>query len=155
MSDLNKQILARLQELEDKEAIRSVLNQYCIRPDNYDFAGYAQLYTEDGTMGFSQWGPKVGHAAIEQACAAERVYEGLLHMMTNMEITIDGPTTAHATARVFFCATPKLDRLGENYAFGGPYEYTFVKRAEGWKIRSMVLKKTWEMGTDTEGVFVN
>jgi ketosteroid isomerase-like protein len=154
-TDLIQSLQARLQAIEDKEAIRSVLNQYCIRPDNYDFAGYAKLYTEDGTMGFEQWGDMVGHEAIEKACAGEIVYEGLLHMMTNMEISLDGPDTASASARVWFCATPKVKQLERNYAFGGPYEYTFVKREDGWKIKTMKLKKTWSMGTDTEGVFTS
>jgi len=144
---------ARLQALEDKEAIRSVLNQYCIRPDAHDFSGYAELYVEDGTMGFEQWGDVTGREAIAKTCAAESVYEGLLHIMTNMEITLDGPDRASASARVWFCATPKVSELEVNYAFGGPYKFTFIKRHDGWKINTMKLKKVWSMGQDTEGVF--
>lgn len=144
---------ARLQALEDTEAIRSVLNQYCIRPDNKDFAGYADLFVEDGTMGFETWGDVKGREAIAKTLQAEEVYEGLLHMMSNMEITLEGPDTASAVARVWFCVTPKLSSLEDNYSFGGPYRFTFVKRADGWKIVTMKLKKVWAMGRDTEGVF--
>jgi ketosteroid isomerase-like protein len=154
MSSTNHAILARLQALEDKEAIRSVLNQYCIRPDEYDFTGYANLYVEDGTMGFEQWGDVTGKKAIADACAKEIAYEGLLHMMTNQEISIDGPDTASASARVFFIATPKLATLEKHYAFGGPYKFTFVKVGGEWKIKNMKLKKTWSMGHDSEKVFV-
>jgi len=152
-SSLDQAILERLQALEDKEAIRSVLNQYCIRPDQYDFDGYAELYVEDGTMGFETWGDITGHEAISAACAKEDVYEGLLHIMTNMEINLEGPETASASARVWFCATPSISELDQHYAFGGPYEFTFVKLDDSWKIKTMKLKKTWSSGRDTKGVF--
>ncbi|EXJ72883.1 uncharacterized protein A1O5_04031 [Cladophialophora psammophila CBS 110553] len=152
-SSSDQAILARLQALEDKEAIRSVLNQYCIKPDQYDFDGYAELYVEDGTMGFESWGNVTGRKAISAACAKESVYEGLLHIMTNMEITLEGPDTASASARVWFCATPSVSELEQHYAFGGPYKFTFVKRHDGWKIKTMNLKKTWSSGKDTKGVF--
>ncbi|OCK77446.1 hypothetical protein K432DRAFT_304216 [Lepidopterella palustris CBS 459.81] len=152
-TELIQALQSRLQSLEDKEAIRSVLNQYCIRPDLQDFTGYAELYVEDGIMGFDQWGDVRGREAIANACAAESVYESLLHIMTNMEISLDGPDTASASARVWFCVTPKVSRPDINYAFGGPYNFTFVKRHDGWKIKTMKLRKVWSMGQDTEGVF--
>lgn len=105
-------------------------------------------------MGFDTWGEMKGHEAIEKACAAEKVYESLLHLMTNMEISLDGPDTASALARVWFCVTPKLSKVEENYAFGGPYKFTFVRTKDGWKIKTMHLRKVWSMGHDTEGIFV-
>lgn len=155
-SSSDKQLIhalaARLQILEDKEAIRSVLNQYVMRPDYKDWTGYANLYVEDGVMGFDQWGDAVGHEAIAKIVSREEVFEGLQHLMTNMEITLeDGEATV--VSRVWFCATPKLSKPKDNFAFGGPYRFTLVKRDDGWKIKTMHLQTMWSMGTDTLKVF--
>lgn len=145
-------LVARLQVLEDKEAIRSVLNQYVMRPDYKDWKGYADLYVEDGVMGFDQWGDAVGHEAIAKIVSREEVFEGLQHLMTNMEITLEGDN-ASVVSRVWFTATPKLSKPKDNFSFGGPYNFTLVKRQDGWKIKEMRLQTMWSNGNDTLKVF--
>ena len=50
MSDKVDQLLARVQYLEDLEAIRHTWRDYCIRLDSADFDGLSDVYTEDGVL---------------------------------------------------------------------------------------------------------
>jgi ketosteroid isomerase-like protein len=150
---LIESLQARLQVLEDREEIRTLLNQYVMRPDAKDWAGYAKLYVEDGVMGFDQWGDVVGHEAIEKAVSKEEAYEGLEHLTANIEITLESPDTASAIARLWFAATPKLATPNDNFAFGGIYNFGVVKRQDGWKLKSMRLKTLWSQGKDTQNIF--
>ena len=49
--------------VEDKDAIREVLAEYCFRLDNDRFADMAALFTEDGTWD-TAFGKATGRAAI-------------------------------------------------------------------------------------------
>ena len=48
-SDFEK-ILARLQHLEDLEAVRHTWRDYCVRLDSEDWAGLGDVYCEDGVL---------------------------------------------------------------------------------------------------------
>ena len=50
--------------VEDKEAIREVLAEYCFRLDNDRFAEMAALFTTDGTWD-TAFGKGTGHDGIE------------------------------------------------------------------------------------------
>ena len=49
--------------VEEKEAIREVLAQYCFRLDDGEFAEMAELFTENGTWD-TAFGRATGRAAI-------------------------------------------------------------------------------------------
>jgi hypothetical protein len=51
--------------LEDKDAIREVLAEYCFRLDGGDFTGMAALFTADGVWD-TAFGKAEGHAAIAE-----------------------------------------------------------------------------------------
>ncbi len=53
-------------ELEDKDAIREVLGEYCFRLDGGQFDQMAALFTEDGT-----WDTAFGSATGRPAIAAQ------------------------------------------------------------------------------------
>jgi ketosteroid isomerase-like protein len=143
----------RLQILEDKEALASLLNEYCNIADAHDWVGYANTYVDDAIMTFESWGDIHGKEAIAKAASVEQRFEGLQHSMTNMQFAVDGSDKASGTAYLWFCATPKTSQPEVHYAFGGPYTFQFARTAAGWKISRMRLKKIWAQGTDTEGVF--
>ncbi len=143
----------RLQVLEDKEGLRSLLHAYCLRPDNYGFEGYANTFTEDGSMEFEKWPKVVGREAITKASSVERRFQGLQHTMTNLEFSITGPDTAIGTSYLWFAATPDVSKPEIHYAFGGPYTFDFKRTSEGWRISRMRLRKIWAQGEDTEKAF--
>lgn len=150
MEDIQK----RLQILEDKDELQTLLNRYCNIADAKDWDGYANCYIDDGAvMTFESWGDIVGKEAIKKAASAEQRFAGLQHTMTNMQFQVDGSDKAKGTAYLWFCATPDTSKPEVNYAFGGPYQFEFMRTKEGWRIARMRLRKIWAMGKDTEEVF--
>ncbi|RFU29319.1 hypothetical protein B7463_g7003, partial [Scytalidium lignicola] len=150
---LVEQLQRRLQILEDKDALTTLLNRYCNIADAKDWQGYADCYVEDAVMTFESWGDVVGRDAIRKASSAEQIFEGLQHSMTNMEFKVDGSDRATGSSYLWFCATPETAKPGINYAFGGPYKFEFIRTNDGWRISRMRLRKIWAQGEDTKGVF--
>lgn len=138
----------RLQKLEDKEAITTMLHDYCLACDTHDFERFGSKFTEDGVLHFKEWGQVQGPKAIAEATRVEGAIEGLQHSITNLQIELTSETTASATAYLIFYAAPVISSPFECYSFGGPYEFEFRKTAEGWKIVRHALSRSWAMGND-------
>lgn len=143
----------RLQILEDKDQLASLLNRYCYIADARDWKGYSETFIEDGSMNYESWPSVRGREAIAKAASAEDIFEGLQHSMTNMQFEVDGSDKATGRAYLWFAATPKTSKPEDNYAFGGPYHFQFVRTSEGWKISRMQLQKVWSIGHDSLKVF--
>ena len=80
--------------LEEKDAIREVLAEYCFRLDGGDYDGMAALFTEDGTWD-TAFGKGTGRAAIAQLARDIRARAGdnrprAIHLVTNIVIKLDG-----------------------------------------------------------------
>src|SRR5260370_24112966 len=84
--------------LEDKEAIREVLAEYCFRLDGGRYDDMAALFTEDGTWD-TAFGKGTGRAAIAvlaRDIRANRTQDGAgdnrpraIHLVTNIAIMLD------------------------------------------------------------------
>lgn len=147
------QLEKRLGILEDKEQLASLLNRYCYVADAKDWKSYSQTFTEDGSMHYESWSPVRGREAIAKAASAEQPFEGLQHSMTNFQFEVDGSDKATGRSYLWFAATPKTSTPGDNYSFGGPYQFDFVRTPEGWLISRMRLQKIWAHGQDSLKVF--
>ncbi|MEJ5903267.1 nuclear transport factor 2 family protein [Pseudomonas kermanshahensis] len=145
----------RLQRLEDKEAITTLLNHYCRVCDTHDFESFGNTFTEDGVLHYEEWGEIHGPAEIAKAASVEGHIQGLQHSITNLQIEITGADTATATASLIFFAAPDTSKPFECYACGGPYEFTFRRTCVGWKITRHKLHRNWAMGHDPSGTFSN
>ncbi|EJM61852.1 hypothetical protein PMI30_04990 [Pseudomonas sp. GM50] len=145
----------RLQLLEDKEAITTLLNHYCRACDTHDFEGFGNKFTEDGVLNYEEWGEIKGREEIAKAASVEGAIQGLQHSITNLQIDITGADTASATASLIFFAAPDTSKPFECYSCGGPYEFKFRRTAEGWKITRHKLSRSWAMGHDPSGTFTN
>jgi 3-phenylpropionate/cinnamic acid dioxygenase small subunit len=147
-------LAARIQLLEDKEAIQRLLNRYCSTADDRAWDQFAACFTADGVLGFDAWGGDVQgpYQIAATARSAEDRLDGLQHSMTNMEVTVDGD---EGTCRCYlwFAAT-KGDTGGprEYQAFGGHYRFDVRRTGDGWRISRMQLKKGWAQDEDTERV---
>ena len=80
--------------VEDKDAIREVLAEYCFRLDDGRFAEMAELFTEDGTWD-TAFGKATGRAAIAELARslrarAEEPRPRAVHLVTNIATTLDG-----------------------------------------------------------------
>src|SRR5271156_6205440 len=80
--------------VEDKDAIRELLAEYCFRLDDGRFAEMAALFTEDGTWD-TAFGQAVGRAAIAELAQSLRERAGTarpraVHLVTNIVLALDG-----------------------------------------------------------------
>ncbi|KEF51666.1 uncharacterized protein A1O9_12301 [Exophiala aquamarina CBS 119918] len=147
------QLERRLRVIEDREQLGALLNRYCYIADARDWKSYSETFTEDGSMHYESWPEVRGREAIAKAASAENIFEGLQHSMTNFQFEVDGSDRATGRSYLWFAATPRTANPADNYSFGGPYHFDFVRTSEGWRISRMRLKKIWAHGQDSLGVF--
>jgi uncharacterized protein (TIGR02246 family) len=118
--------------VEDKDAIREVMAEYCFRLDDGRYDDMAGLFTEDGTWD-TAFGTATGRAAIAELARNIRARAGAdrpraAHLMTNVVIALDG---AHARVRSNWMVmqnSPAGPKLGS----GGAYADEFVQRDGRW-----------------------
>jgi len=129
---------ARLQKLEDTEAVRQVLIDYGRALDSRDFKAYGSLFAKDGTwsggMGSAQT-PEGIQKMVEGGFAkmSPELYTDSNHVMTSMDIEVSGDT-AKAWSRWLWVikaadGKPRLER-------GGRYEDTLVREDGKWKFKT-------------------
>ena len=133
-------IEARLQALEDREAIRDLLLEYRRALDEKDFEAYAGLFGDDGE--FVTDGRAVRGRAEILGMLADLQAEGALsmaagddrHLVANVEIAVDGD---RATARsTWVYLTREGD--GPHLALVGHYEDELRRTAAGWRFARRV-----------------
>jgi hypothetical protein len=121
--------------LEEKEAIREVLAEYCFRLDDGRFAEMAALFTENGTWD-TAFGRATGRAVIAELARDLRERSGdqrprAAHLVTNISITLDG-----ASAKVRSNWTVVQNSAdGPKIGSGGAYHDELVKEHGQWLFR--------------------
>ena len=122
--------------LEEKDAIREVLAEYCFRLDGGDYDGMAALFTEDGTWD-TAFGKGTGRAGIAQLARDIRARAGearprAIHLVTNIVIGFEGgPPAERAEVRSNWTVVqngPEGPRIGS----GGAYADRMVKSGGAW-----------------------
>ena len=119
--------------VEDKEAIREVLAEYCFRLDDGRFAEMAALFTEGGTWD-TAFGKATGRAAIAELASslrtrAQQPRPRAVHLMTNVAITLDGE---HARVRSNWMVMQN-DPQGPRIGSGGAYLDEMVRSEGSWR----------------------
>jgi hypothetical protein len=128
---------ARLQRLEDIEAIRNLLVDYGRTLDRRDFAGYAGLFARDGVWdgGFgAAKGPAAIQAMMEKSIGGKLI-EGPqknFHVLTNFRIEVAGDTGV-AWSRWSFVSQGADLKLQVLYA--GRYDDELVREDGHWKFK--------------------
>ena len=121
--------------VEDKEAIREVLAEYCFRLDDGRFAEMAALFTEGGTWD-TAFGKATGRAAIAELASSLRTRAPqprprAVHLVTNVAITLEG---GHARVRSNWIVMQN-DPQGPRIGSGGAYLDEMVKNGGSWLFR--------------------
>ena len=117
--------------LEDKDAIREVLAEYCFCLDDGRFAAMAALFAPDGTW-HTAFGKATGRADIE--ALANRVANRAgprprgVHLVTNVVIKLDGERAQVASN----WALVQNSSSGPITGSGGAYADTMVKQGGHW-----------------------
>jgi 3-phenylpropionate/cinnamic acid dioxygenase small subunit len=121
--------------LEEKDAIREVLAEYCFRLDDGRFAEMAALFTENGTWD-TAFGRATGRAAIAELARSLRERAGdqrprAAHLVTNISITLDGASARVRSNWTVVQNSPVGPRIGS----GGAYRDELVKEHAQWLFR--------------------
>jgi uncharacterized protein (TIGR02246 family) len=125
---------ARLQVLEDREAIRRLFQTYKHHLDQRDFAAYASLFTDDAVW-VGNLGKATGPGEIEALLIRTmEVYpsdrERTHHLVMNDQIDVDGDT---ATAWSNWGYVTRSDGDAPVFEMLGHYVDDLVRTPDGWR----------------------
>jgi uncharacterized protein (TIGR02246 family) len=135
MTDQLAELQARVQRIEDREAIHGLFMRYRQCLDEKDFSGYAALFAEDGEF-VAAGGTAKGRAGIEELVDGMRgsllttVVGDDLHIVVNPEITVDGD---RATARSTWIYLVRGDDGEPTLCKVGHYEDELVREDGAWR----------------------
>jgi hypothetical protein len=118
--------------IEDKDAIRELMAEYCFRLDEGRYDDMAALFTEDGTWD-TAFGEAGGRAAIAKLAADIRARAGAdrpraAHLVTNIVIALEGERAQVRSNWMVMQNSPDGPRIGS----GGAYRDEIVRRDGRW-----------------------
>jgi uncharacterized protein (TIGR02246 family) len=118
--------------IEDKDAIRELMAEYCFRLDEGRYDDMAALFTEDGTW-HTAFGKASGRAAIATLAADIRARAGAnrpraAHLVTNTVIVLEGERARVQSNWMVMQNSPDGPRIGS----GGAYHDKIVRRDGLW-----------------------
>jgi uncharacterized protein (TIGR02246 family) len=121
--------------LEEKDAIREVMAEYCFRLDGGDYDGMAALFAEDGTWD-TAFGKATGRAGIAQLARDIRARAGAnrpraIHLVTNIVIALAGDAATVRSNWTVVQNSPSGPKIGS----GGGYADEMAKREGKWLFR--------------------
>jgi uncharacterized protein (TIGR02246 family) len=130
-------IEARLQALEDREAIRDLLAEYRRALDEKDFDAYAELFGDDGEFVADGIEPARGREQILAMLAGLQATGALTqhagddrHLVSNVEIELDGD---RATVRSTWVYVTREADGGPLLRMVGHYADDVRRTAAGWR----------------------
>ena len=121
--------------VDEKDAIRELLAEYCFRLDDGRFAEMAALFTADGTWD-TAFGKATGRAAIAELAKSLRERAGdqrprAVHLVTNIAIALDGERAQVRSNWTVVQNSPEGPKIGS----GGGYADEMVKEDGEWRFR--------------------
>ena len=121
--------------LEEKDAIRDLMSEYCFALDGGRFEDMAALFTEDGTWD-TAFGSATGRPKIVELVRSIRAKGGVtpargIHMVANIVIALDGEHARVTSNWTVVQNSPDGPRVGS----GGAYADELVKVGGQWRFR--------------------
>jgi 3-phenylpropionate/cinnamic acid dioxygenase small subunit len=121
--------------VEEKDAIREVLAEYCFRLDDGRFDEMGALFTEDGTWD-TAFGKAAGRLAIAELARSLRARAAeprprAVHLVTNIVIALDGEQATIRSNWMVMRTGPEGPHIGS----GGAYYDEMVKERGCWLFR--------------------
>ena len=131
--------------LEEKDAIRELLAEYCFRLDGGDFDGMAALFTEDGTWD-TAFGQGTGRPAIAALAQDIRRRAGgnrprAIHLVTNIVISLDGDRAEVRSNWTVVQNSPEGEGGGPKIGSGGAYADRLVKQDGRWLFQNRKIDR--------------
>jgi hypothetical protein len=123
--------------LEEKDAIRELMANYCFRCDTRDPEGLGALFTEDSIWDGGDWGIKRGPGELKEFLMQATGDFAMRHVCANEVIMVEGDT---ATAQCYFFVLKCGDGAPEIF-FTGFYDDRFIKRDGKWLFKERITRK--------------
>lgn len=138
---MDQDITDKINSLSDIETIRRLFVEYGRMLDLRDFAGYAELFVEDGEWcGVGAYGSVCGREAIAAFMVKAFGDESIapcVHLMTNMAIDVAGDQ-ATAWSRWTLIEGP-AGAARPIVALAGHYDDRLVRGPTGWRLRRRLV----------------
>ena len=139
MSDADRfaALEARIQMLEDREAVRGLRDAYhhCINDGRY--AEIADLFVDDGLVHLGYLATYKGRAAIDAGFRGmgERDRFFIKQMIHSHTVQVDGDRGAGSSY-----LEARYGRFGVSYLVSGRYDDVYVRTDAGWRFQSMTIE---------------
>lgn len=134
-------LAAKLQRLEDLDAIKTLKHQYCAYcDDHYNPDGIAGLFVEDGIWDGGDFGRYAGREAIRRFFrGAPKVLSFAAHQVMNPIIKLDGDRATGEWKLLQPCTLegaqgPRAMWLAANY------HDEYVRTPSGWKFKQLTVE---------------
>ncbi|MDO8389486.1 MAG: nuclear transport factor 2 family protein [Actinomycetota bacterium] len=127
-------LAARLQRLEDLQAIHQLFVDYGRHLDQGDWAAYAALFADDGEVLLGPMGRAQGPEhirALMEGLLADKVGE-TIHIISSPAVVLDGDT---ATSEVMWTVLRRMEDGSPKLTACGRHQDLLVRQRGVWKIR--------------------
>jgi len=145
-------LAARIQRLEDRNAIIDVVIKYATSIDRADWEGYASIFTDPVHIDFSEAGLPAADFPRDQfigfAKQGLEAWDARQHISPNHVVEFDGNDPDRAVCRSYMYAQhyKKGAPGGEFYLMRGSYDNHMLRTDDGWKIQSLTQHISWIEG---------
>ncbi len=145
-------LAARIQRLEDRNAIIDVVIKYATSIDAADWDGYASIFTDPVHIDFSEAGLPAADFPLDQFIGFARqgleAWDARQHISPNHVVEFDAADPGQAVCRSYMYAQhyKKGAPGGEFYLMRGSYDNQMVRTAHGWKIARITQHLFWLEG---------
>lgn len=134
--------------VEDRVALRDLVEAYARCADRIDAAGLAGLFVAEGVLRIVPRGAdapareRIGREAIAAAITGLDRYEATFHFVGNHYVDVDGDI---ASGEVYCIAHHVAGPPGEqtDHAMFIRYEDSYRREPDGWRIVERVLRVEW------------
>jgi gamma-hexachlorocyclohexane dehydrochlorinase len=129
-----QELLARIDQLESRNAMRDLVTDYCQGFDGGDFARFRAIWWSDCTWNIGPpFGVFEGHAGIERAVKEVLwpIWRETHHLTSNLRVRFDGIDDAHGECNVDCMGATRDDVV---QMISATYRDHFQRRDGVWKI---------------------
>ena len=145
-------LAARIQQLEDRNAISERVIKYAMAIDRADWALLAECFTDPVHVDFSEAGMPASDFPREQFVNFARMglsgFEARQHLSPNHVIEFDASDPDRAVCQSYMYAQHYLPGSpdGDFYLMRGTYTNHMRRTSRGWKIERLIQHIFWSEG---------
>lgn len=142
MSGPDDELARRVQRLEDREAIASLVHAYCDRFDRNDPDGVAALFTADARIDYNPDTPDIRGSDLARTIAVglRDTFAATSHHVSNLEVALDDSDPDVARSTCYLDAWHRYRDGSPDGFLWGRYEHRFRRTPDGWRITDLVLR---------------